>query len=95
MLRKIKKTRAKKLKLRKIVRRPRRPTSSKSKFIKTSRAIARRSLVAARPIAAGEPLSLDNLTAKRPADGVSPMEVWPMLGRPAARAYQADEAVEA
>ncbi len=60
-----------------------------------NRAIARRSLVAARPIAAGEPLSLDNLTAKRPADGVSPMEVWPMLGRPAPRAYQADEAVEA
>ena len=47
MLRKIKKARAKKLKLRKIVRRPRRPTSSKSKFIKTSRAIARRSVTAA------------------------------------------------
>lgn len=60
-----------------------------------NRAIARRSLVAARPIAAGEPLSLDNLTAKRPADGVSPMEVWPMLGRAAARAYEADEAIEA
>ncbi|MBI3618121.1 MAG: glutamine-hydrolyzing GMP synthase [Candidatus Omnitrophica bacterium] len=48
MLRKIKKARAKKLKLRKIVHRPRRPTSSKSKFIKTSRAIARRSVTAAK-----------------------------------------------
>lgn len=57
-----------------------------------NRMIARRSLVAARPIAAGELLSLDNLTAKRPAEGVSPMDIWPMLGRPAARAYEADEA---
>lgn len=48
MLRKIKKARAKRLKLRKIVRRPPRPTSSKSKFVKTSRAIARRSMTAAK-----------------------------------------------
>ncbi|HZV85676.1 MAG TPA: N-acetylneuraminate synthase [Brevundimonas sp.] len=60
-----------------------------------NRAIARRSLVAARPIAAGEALSLDNLTAKRPADGLSPMAVWPLLGQPANRAYDADEAIEA
>ncbi|MEJ6788924.1 N-acetylneuraminate synthase [Brevundimonas sp. BR2-1] len=59
-----------------------------------NRSIARRSLVAARPIAAGETLSLDNLTAKRPADGVSPMDVWPMLGRAATRAYETDEAIE-
>lgn len=60
-----------------------------------NRAIARRSLVAARPIAAGEVLSLDNLTAKRPADGLSPMAVWPLLGQRAARAYAADEAIDA
>jgi len=60
-----------------------------------NRAIARRSLVAARPIAAGEPFSLDNLTAKRPADGLSPMALWPLLGRPSPRAYAPDEAVEA
>lgn len=59
-----------------------------------NRAIARRSLVAARPVAAGERFSLDNLTAKRPADGVSPMEIWPLLGQPASRAYGADEAIE-
>lgn len=58
-----------------------------------NRAIARRSLVAARPIAAGEPFSLDNLTAKRPADGLSPMAVWPLLGRPSPRAWAEDEAV--
>lgn len=59
-----------------------------------NRAIARRSLVAARPIAAGETFSLDNLTAKRPADGLSPMAVWPLLGQPSSRAYAADEAIE-
>jgi N-acetylneuraminate synthase len=58
-----------------------------------NRAIARRSLVAARPIAAGEIFDLDNLTAKRPADGRSPMTVWSLLGRTADRAYAADEAI--
>ena len=60
-----------------------------------NRAIARRSLVAARPIAAGEPFSLDNLAAKRPADGLSPMAVWPLLGHASPRAYAEDEAIEA
>ena len=59
-----------------------------------NRAIARRSLVAAGPIAAGETFSLDNLTAKRPADGLSPMAIWSLLGRPSPRAYAADEAIE-
>lgn len=60
-----------------------------------NRGIARRSLVAARPIAAGETFSLDNLTAKRPADGRSPMEIWRLLGRPSPRPYAEDEAIEA
>ena len=59
-----------------------------------NRAIARRSLVAARLIAAGEPFGLDNLTAKRPADGLSPMAIWPLLGRASPRAYAEDEAIE-
>jgi N-acetylneuraminate synthase len=60
-----------------------------------NRAIARRSLVAARSIAVGETFSLDNLTAKRPADGLSPMAIWPLLGQASPRAYSEDEAVEA
>ncbi len=58
-----------------------------------NRPVARRSLVAARPIAAGEPFSDDNLTAKRPADGLSPMHYWSLLGRPSTRAYASDEPI--
>ena len=56
--------------------------------------IARRSLVAARPIAAGETLTADCMTAKRPGGGVSPMHYWDLLGTPARRAYAADEALD-
>ena len=56
--------------------------------------IARRSLVAARSIAAGEVLTADMMTAKRPADGRSPMDVWALVGTKAGRAYEADEAIE-
>lgn len=59
-----------------------------------NRAIARRSLVAARPIGAGEAFSLENLTAKRPADGLSPMAIWTLLGRTSTRTYAEDEAIE-
>lgn len=71
-----------------------RPVKEAAPEERANRAIARRSLVAARPITAGEPFSLENLTAKRPADGASPMAVWPMLGQAATRAYEADEAIE-
>lgn len=59
-----------------------------------NRAIARRSLVAACPIAAGETFTLDNLTAKRPADGLSPLSIWPLIGQPSDRAYDTDEAIQ-
>jgi N-acetylneuraminate synthase len=56
--------------------------------------VARKSLVAARAIAAGEPFSADNLTVKRPGDGRSPLDYWGLLGQPAPRAYAADEVIE-
>lgn len=59
-----------------------------------NRPIARRSLVAARTIAAGEVMTADMMTAKRPADGRSPMDVWGLIGTPATRAYEDDEAIE-
>jgi len=58
-----------------------------------NRPIARKSVVARRAIAAGEPFTEENLTAKRPHDGVSPMEFWFLLDRPAPRDFRPDEPV--
>ncbi len=60
----------------------------------SNRAIARKSLVAARAIAAGEVFSADNLTAKRPGTGISPMCWDEVIGRPAPRAFVPDELIE-
>lgn len=58
-----------------------------------NRAVVRKSLVAARPIAKGEAFGAGNLACKRPGSGVSPMEYWDWLGRPADRNYAIDEVV--
>jgi N-acetylneuraminate synthase len=59
-----------------------------------NRAVARKSLVATRAIARGEPFGPDNLGSKRPGTGRSPMDYWDLLGTPAARDYAADEVIE-
>jgi N-acetylneuraminate synthase len=56
--------------------------------------IARRSLVASCDIAAGEVFTEANLGYKRPGIGISPMDYWDVLGRPAARRYAADELIK-
>jgi N-acetylneuraminate synthase len=60
-----------------------------------NRAIARKSLVAARPIRAGETFGPDNLDAKRPGTGLSPMRWDEIVGRRATRDYAPDEMIEA
>ncbi len=60
-----------------------------------NRLAARRCLVATQPIAAGEPLSLELLTAKRPAEGLSPMVAWDLVGRPAVVSFAPDEVIVA
>jgi N-acetylneuraminate synthase len=57
--------------------------------------VARKSLVAARTIQAGELFSADNLTVKRPGDGLPPTDYWALLGRKAPRDFSADEAIDA
>jgi len=59
-----------------------------------NRAIARRSIVAARLIRRGDLLSADALTTKRPGHGISPMLFWDLLGRRAVRDFEADELIE-
>lgn len=56
-------------------------------------AVARRSLVAARPVHQGDAFTADALACKRPANGLSPMLYWDLLGRPAPRDYEADEPI--
>jgi len=67
-----------------------RPSPSELKNI----GIARRSIVAARPIAKGEIYSAENLTAKRPGTGISPMRWDEVMGRRASRDYGPDELIE-
>jgi len=53
--------------------------------------IARRSLVAARAISRGEKFTKDMLVAKRPGTGISPLELWDLIGTTAVRDFAIDE----
>lgn len=56
--------------------------------------VARRSLVAIRPIGMGESFSADNVGAKRPGTGISPMRWDEVMGKPAPRDFTVDELIE-
>ena len=56
--------------------------------------VMRKSLVASRPIAAGEVFSSENITAKRPGTGISPMRWDEVIGRTASHDFHEDELVE-
>jgi N-acetylneuraminate synthase len=60
----------------------------------STRAVARRSLVARAPIRAGEVFSTENLSVKRPGTGVAPTLYWDYLGRVATRDYACDELID-
>ena len=66
-----------------------RPSPSETK----NKPIARKSLVAAKPIRAGEQFTAENMTAKRPGTGISPMRWDEVMGRVAARDFVADELI--
>ncbi len=66
------------------------PSKSETK----NKAIARKSIVAAKDIKAGEILTEDNITVKRPGNGISPMLWYDVLGKKAARDFQTDELIE-
>jgi N,N'-diacetyllegionaminate synthase len=56
--------------------------------------VARRSIVAAAAIRAGEIFSADNLTTKRAGAGISAARWDEILGRPAPRPFAPDECIE-
>ncbi|MBO7428203.1 MAG: N-acetylneuraminate synthase [Paludibacteraceae bacterium] len=57
-------------------------------------AVARKSIVAARDIKAGEVFSETNLTVKRPGNGISPMRWEEVIGKIAKKDFQEDELIE-
>ena len=56
--------------------------------------VARKSIVAARPIKAGEVYTEENVTVKRPGNGISPMKWDDLLGKTAPRDFEYDELIE-
>lgn len=66
------------------------PSESEKKNI----SIARKSIVAKRVVLEGEIFSEDNLTAKRPGTGISPMMWNEIIGQKAKRNFRADELIE-
>lgn len=67
-----------------------RPTKSESGNI----VVARKSIVASRSIKAGELFTEENLTVKRPGNGVSPMLWFDVIGQEAKRDFEEDELIE-
>lgn len=59
-----------------------------------NRAVARKSLVAVRPICAGAVIAADDIAAMRPGTGLSPMKFWQVVGSIAGRDYDAGELIE-
>ena len=59
-----------------------------------NKAVARKSIVAKRAIAQGETYTAENLTVKRPGDGISPMRWYDVLGTKAKRDFAEDEQIE-
>jgi len=59
-----------------------------------NRQIVRRSLVATTNIKAGEIFSVENMAAKRPGNGISPMRWDEVIGRRAPRDFDKDELIE-
>jgi N,N'-diacetyllegionaminate synthase len=60
----------------------------------SNRDVARKSVVARYPIQTGEELTEENLTTKRPGNGISPMLWMDLLGRKASKDYSTDELID-
>lgn len=56
--------------------------------------VARKSIIAMKGIKAGEVFTEENLTVKRPGDGISPMRWFEVIGKVASRDFEEDELIE-
>lgn len=59
-----------------------------------NRHVARKSLIAAKSIKKGEKFSSDNLSIKRPGNGVSPMEYWDYLEKSSSQDYSEEDMIK-
>jgi len=66
------------------------PTPSEEKNL----LISRKSIVASKHINLGDFFSEQNLTTKRPANGISPMKWYDVIGKKALKDYEKDEIIE-
>jgi N-acetylneuraminate synthase len=55
--------------------------------------IARKSIVATRPLKAGETIGPDDIAAKRPGSGRAPIEYWSLIGTKTAQPYDTEDQV--
>ena len=56
--------------------------------------IARTSIVASKKIKKGEKFTSENLTIKRPGNGISPMKLFKIIGKSAKRGFSEDELIK-
>ena len=59
-----------------------------------NKSVARKSLVAANAITAGELFSEENLTVKRPGSGINPVKYWHYLNKPSGKSYKAGDLID-
>lgn len=59
-----------------------------------NKAVARKSLVAAKAIAAGELFNTKNLEIKRPGSGINPVKYWHYLNKPSSKSYQLGDLID-
>ena len=59
-----------------------------------NKVVARASIVAAKDIHKGEPFTEENITVKRPGNGISPMKWDELIGQKAKRNFKDDELIE-
>jgi N-acetylneuraminate synthase len=65
------------------------PSKSEMKNVQ----IARKSVVARKEIKQGEAFTFENITVKRPGNGISPFEYWNMLKQIAPKEFKSDEEI--
>lgn len=70
------------------------PVKLANDYEKPNIEVARKSIVAKKEIKAGEIFTEENITVKRPGNGISPMRWYEILGQKASRDFMQDELIE-